>query len=88
MLIVAFGQKFDYSNHPIMFTVNRTVGTGAVSAETASGYMILVENDQTLCSLCCPPDLNLMDYLNVKLIHVTKMKQFLLNKIFLLETNC
>jgi hypothetical protein len=25
MLIVAFGQNFDYSNHPITFTVNRTV---------------------------------------------------------------
>ena len=25
MLIVAFGQKFDYSNHPITFTVNRAV---------------------------------------------------------------
>ena len=81
-------KNFDYSNHPITFIVNRTVWTGAVSAETASGYMILVENDQTLCSLYCPPDLNLMEHLNIKLTHVTKMKQFPLHEIFQLETKC
>jgi len=47
-----------------------------VSTETASGYMILVENDQILSKRYCPPDLKYMQHFNIKLTYVTKMKQF------------
>ncbi len=70
--------SFDNSKHPKTLIVDLIVWTGAVSA-TASGCMILVENGQTLHRLYCPPDLKLVQNFDIKLIHVTKIKQFPFN---------
>ena len=81
MLILAFGQHFEFSNHPNTLIVDRVEWTGTVSAELASVTTISIENDQT--SVDCRFWINTR--LNIKQICATKMKQFLLNQIFWLE---